>query len=65
MSIWSSGGFYTPMCDGCNEELEPEFEWADAKNAMECEGWVYRNGENFCKKCQEKDNHQKRGSPKT
>lgn len=56
MSIWSSNGFHTPQCDGCDEELQGEFEFYDAVQAMRNEGWLYESGKNYCLECQRNEN---------
>ena len=39
MSIEKIGGFYTPTCDQCGEELQTEFDFYDAVEAKKAAGW--------------------------
>lgn len=52
---------YTPICDGCGAELEPEYGYYEAVSAMKMEGWqFYRPSRmcpewyNFCPECKER-----------
>lgn len=37
--IDKTGNTYTPICDGCGEELDIEFDFIDAVYAMKTAGW--------------------------
>ena len=52
---------FTPVCDGCDKELEPERDYQLAVAAMKRDGWaIVRPNRmcaewyNFCPKCKER-----------
>lgn len=53
------GGVYIPICDSCGMELEEEWEWQDAVNAMKSAGWSFEapsqsgrpTWEHYCPNC--------------
>ena len=52
---------YTPICDGCGKELEPEYDYQIAVCAMKAEDWAIVRSEklssewyNFCPACEER-----------
>jgi hypothetical protein len=56
--IAKSADTYTPVCDGCGEELAPEWDFMDAVNAVKAAGWrtmrpegVHTNWEHYCPTC--------------
>lgn len=40
MCIERLSGKYIPMCDVCNDTLDAEEDWQDAKDAMEAARWT-------------------------
>ena len=52
---------YTAICDGCGNELEPEYGYFEAVSEMKMEGWLfYRPSRmspewyHFCPACKER-----------
>lgn len=52
---------YTPQCDGCGAELEPEYDYLDAVGAMKLAGWQIIRPQkmspewyHFCPACKER-----------
>lgn len=52
---------YTPICDGCGAELEPEYGYFEAVSAMKMDGWKFANPDrsspewfHFCPECKER-----------
>jgi len=60
VSIEKFGGFYTPTCDICGEELDAEFDFCDAVAAKKDAGWKSRKTagewEDVCCDCQALEN---------
>ncbi len=58
MSIDSFSGVHTPICDGCGEELEAEFDFYDAVSAKQAAGWKSVKQEwgwdDYCPDCYQK-----------
>lgn len=60
---WEGGEqIFTPICDGCGEELEDEYDFYDAVNAKKLAGWrskkIGGDWQDFCPECQEKQEHE-------
>lgn len=49
-------GEYVPVCDGCDEELEPRTTFYDAVDEAKAAGWEYNPAfeSNLCPACQKK-----------
>ena len=52
---------YTPVCDGCCKELEPESDYTFAVSSMKCAGWAIIRPQklstewiNYCPECKER-----------
>ena len=52
---------YTPICDGCGAELEPEYGYHEAVSAMKMDGWKFVRPStmspewyHFCPACKER-----------
>lgn len=39
---------YTPTCDGCGEELEPQYNYRDAVAEMKKAGWATGKPDKLC-----------------
>ena len=56
---WEDGErIYIPVCDGCYENLDPEYDFYDAVDAKKAAGWRSKkvDGEwfDYCPDCQKK-----------
>ena len=58
MSIESFSGIHMPICDGCGDELEGEFDFYDAVDAKKAAGWKSVKQEwgwdDYCPDCYQK-----------
>lgn len=60
---WEGGEqIFTPICDGCGDELADEYDFYDAVEAKKLAGWrskkVYGEWQDYCPECQEKHDHE-------
>ena len=57
MGILTEYDKYTPVCDGCLDELLTQYAFQDAVDAMKAARWKFKkeNGEwlNYCDECKE------------